>query len=263
VRAQARLTELIATQLELEISGLWLGASYETAARVALAAGDGEAFERNSLLTARAYRHAEGSPLGALYERLIQDARKAGVRVLAQVSEFEAKMTATTVGHRGSAEARVAQTLRMAHGPAARAERALELLCEARAARSGHLCLADDSGLVLAASCAGPAADPALLQLAEEYLREQLDEPPEIATAAFDATRMTATPRKFSDASGRVYHPVLLRCVVDGTPRCAGIALLAIDATVTPQRPDEPGLVAAVGSLLIQAGATAGVATRS
>ena len=261
-RACERLSALIETQQQLEISGLWLGASYETRARIAIAAGDSDAVERYSLLTAREYRHGHGSALGALYERLIEDARKAGVRVLPQLSQFETRIL--TSGHtRGSSEARAMHVLRRARDRGERAARALELICDARGVRAGHLYLVDESGLVLVAAHGGLEADPCLLEHAVGFMREQLREQPELATEPLTGSESSPSSARVEDARGHGYLPVLLRCVVDGTPRCAGVALLALDAAQAPPSQAAFDLLAVIGSLLIQAGNTAGMLTRA
>jgi hypothetical protein len=75
--AATRLDGVIAGQLELGISGLHLGASYEARARVAICAEDPQAVAHYAALTAREYRHGRNSPLGARYERLMHEARLA------------------------------------------------------------------------------------------------------------------------------------------------------------------------------------------
>ena len=59
-------------------------------------AADQGAIEEYGRLTANEYRHGEGSPLGARYERLMDEARSAGVHVLPQLTEFETKLTTAT-----------------------------------------------------------------------------------------------------------------------------------------------------------------------
>jgi hypothetical protein len=76
--ASSTIQSLIAQQLELGIAGLKLGLSYETCARIAIASGDEEQFDHYALLTAREYRHGAGSPLGARYDALINEARRRG-----------------------------------------------------------------------------------------------------------------------------------------------------------------------------------------
>jgi GAF domain-containing protein len=157
----------------------------------------------------------------------------------------------------------VTQALRTAHGPKERAERALELLCEERGADAGHLCLAGESGLILAASRNLPPPDAALLERAAEYLHRQLNEAPEHTTAP--TPEASAPPRApaLEDASGEPHLPVILRCVIDGAPLCAGIALIATGADASAQKPVPPELIAAVSASLIAAGNTRGMRTRA
>jgi hypothetical protein len=96
-RLEAVARELIAHG----ITGLELGATYEMRTRVAIWASDKLAIEEYGRLTANEYRHGEGSPLGARYERLMDEARSAGVHVLPQLTDFETKLTTSTwSGHR-------------------------------------------------------------------------------------------------------------------------------------------------------------------
>jgi hypothetical protein len=76
--AAARLDAVIQSQLELKVTGLHLGATYEARARIAIWEHDASAAEQYSRLTAREYRHSEGSPLGARYERLMNEAVRVG-----------------------------------------------------------------------------------------------------------------------------------------------------------------------------------------
>ena len=71
-------------------------------ARIAIWAGDQAAVERYGRLTAEQFRHGRGSTLGARYERLMEEARGAGVLVLPELSPFE---TCRTISPSGPAAA--------------------------------------------------------------------------------------------------------------------------------------------------------------
>jgi hypothetical protein len=88
--ARVRLDRAISLQREFGIRGANLGASYEARAQVALWAGDRTEFEDHARLTASEYRHGRGSPFGARYERLMQEAQRAGLATEATpyASEF-------------------------------------------------------------------------------------------------------------------------------------------------------------------------------
>jgi len=88
-RAAARLEAVIANQVELGITGLHLGASYEARARVAIWAADKAAIEHFAALTAREYRYGRGSPLGACYKRLLHEARRNGEAELPALADLE------------------------------------------------------------------------------------------------------------------------------------------------------------------------------
>ena len=74
--AARRLDDVISAQRELGAAGIHLGVTYEARARVAMLAGDEEAFQKYARLASIEYRHGFGSPLGALYERLMDEARR-------------------------------------------------------------------------------------------------------------------------------------------------------------------------------------------
>jgi hypothetical protein len=157
------------------------------------------------------------------------------------------------------------QVLRTARNSQERADRALELICEARGATHGHLCLVDDdSGLVLSATRGTAQADAPLLERARDYVTKQLQELPELETALISDMDATTAPQpeRFEDGLGVAHRPVLLQCVVDGALMCAGVALLAAD----PSDPQPTGpsidLIATIGLLLIQGGNTVGMRTR-
>jgi hypothetical protein len=76
-----RLERLIERQRELGVSGLQLGATYEARTRVAIHALDHDAARSYAQRTAEEYRHGLGSVLGARYERLCEEARRAGIGI--------------------------------------------------------------------------------------------------------------------------------------------------------------------------------------
>jgi len=75
-RANLRLDALLDAQIELGVSGLALGLTYEAFAQIAVWEADEAQFEHYAYLTAKAYRYQQGSALGVRYERLITDASR-------------------------------------------------------------------------------------------------------------------------------------------------------------------------------------------
>jgi tetratricopeptide (TPR) repeat protein len=251
--AAERLERVIGEQRQIGISGLSLGASYEARARIAIWAGDRAAVEEYGRLTAQEYRHGRGSPLGALYERLMDDARRAGVQVLPELSEFETTMMSATKIGRLTSRAAVTRSLRDARNPAERAATAIRTICEARGARGGHLYLLGEDGLDLTASHACPRPDDALRNFLEIHLATELK--PEMATAIVtEAVGPSATtPQSFTDPRGVVHVPLLLVCTTDRGELCAGVAALIHDGPQSPAG-GAADIVAGTAAQLIEAG---------
>ncbi len=173
-KAEARLDAVIKSQTKLGITGLHLGASYEARARVAIRAGDLEAVDKYAGLTAREYRHGAGSPLGARYARLMDEALRAKRSNRPIPSDSESDPNAQSgLRTRTSAIGIVTETMKGAERAKERAERALRLLCNARAAPMGHLYLLGDRGIRLVASYGVEMPPEGLL----EFIQALIDNP--------------------------------------------------------------------------------------
>jgi hypothetical protein len=249
-RAAARLEEVIDAQERLGTEGVYLGASYEARARIALWQGDEATFQKYASLTAREYRHGRGSALGARYERLAAEARRANARAVPGLADASGEFT--RIGGSSITDRAIA-TLQGATTATERAERALEFLCEDRSARAGYLYLLRDGGLVLVATHGTEAPPAGLLEYAREYL-EQSGTQVGDATAAFTGTQMAsvlATKAAFQDAAAVDHRPVLLTFLRDGLSQHAGVAFFVGD---TGSRDPRGGaaLVAALSEQLVR-----------
>ncbi len=222
--AAARLDRLIAEQVAAGSSGLVLGMTYEARARVAVWARDQAAVAQFGELTAEQYRHGRGSSLGARYERLLEEARSAGVFVLPALSPFEDEILGTTQLETRVTASAVTSALSEARDPSECAQRALHLLCEVRGAPGGHLFVATSGGLQLAATSVTEPADDMLHRLLTDFWDQQMDDDePETALVSGNshATQI------WTNRNGTVFRPLLLI----GTPRhgeqqVAGVALI-------------------------------------
>jgi hypothetical protein len=227
-RAAGRLDALIAEQRELGVAGLNLGASHEARTRIAIWSGDTLAAEEHGRFAAREYRHGRGSPLGARYERLMDEARLAGVRVLPQLSAFETKLANTQGTGYEAALASVEQRMQGVSDAAERARRALRMACDARGASSGHLYLGTIDRLELVATIGG-APDEGLRNAMHEYLR---------AHAATDETRTAVLTTEGGSLPGTTHAygrdrpatmlPVLLSYARDGEVVPIGVLALEL-----------------------------------
>lgn len=257
-RAASRLERVIEEQLALGVTGLNLGASYEARARVAIWAGDAHAVAEYTRLTAREYRYGRGSPLGARYERLMEEAATGGSGPLPSLTDFDAGSGPSIgVGSR-SHEALLTEAMSGADQTRARGQRALQLLCDERESEGGHLYLFADDGLALVASVGDHAAPDGLLP----FLTKRFEQDPnELVTMTVAADAEVGSPADessvFTDSTGVVHEPVLLTCVLEGTAYHAGVAVLSCRGA--PTRATSSSLASAVSAHLIRAGDTAGV----
>lgn len=257
-KGASRLEALLDAQRALGVSGLNLGASYEARARVAIWAGDRTGVERFARLTAEQYRHGRGSPLGVRYERLMGEARGAGVTVLPARSAFESTMFGNTeIGARDSVIATIAESMIGAHDAAERGQRALKLLCDARGARGGHLFLDADGELRLAASYAADAPDAALERAVADFWSHQFDEiDPDTAQLSDGGSTHGYSTLQWTDLRGTTYQPMLVSGKVGREVANAGVALLIEHDSGTTAMTSMP-LVAELAGFLVRSRARA------
>jgi tetratricopeptide (TPR) repeat protein len=250
-QATARLEAVIDQQKQLGTEGVHLGASYEARARIAIWQGDEGAFQKYATLTAREYRHGRGSALGARFERLTAEARRATNRTVPSLPDPDADVT--RFGVTTSITERAIATMQSATSSSERAGRALEFLCQDRSARAGYLYLVGDDGLTLVATRGSERPPDGLLEYAREYFGQNAGETGD-STAMFTGTQMAsvmATRASFRDATAIDHSPVLLTFLEDGASRYAGVAVLVGDAgSRDPQ--GGAALVAAVSEQLVR-----------
>jgi hypothetical protein len=251
--AGERLDALLEAQRALGITGLNLGLSYEARARVAIAASDHAGVERFAQLTAEQYRHGRGSMLGARYERLMAEARSAGVAVLPALSAFESKVFSNTeLGTRSSTIASIAESMSGATNSAERALRGLRLLCDSVGARGGHLFLGSERDLQLAASYSADAPDDALERAVADFWSQQFDDL-DIDTAQVldDESTQGCESQRWIGASGTVYQSLLVSGKVGHEFVHAGVALLIEDG-VTQSTATSTRMVAELAGFLVR-----------
>jgi len=221
---------------------------------VAIWARDEEALIEFGHLTALEYRRGAGSPLGACYERLMDEARLAFPHRIAAIGETDLASAGLNGVERQPSAARVAsKVLRQATTATERATFALSLLCEDREALGGYLYLVTARGWVLAASQGVGAPEPALCAFARAFLIAELEET-ELSTR-LEATEEPASGRRKPPprVEQGVVHPIALSCVRDGELSQLGVALLVLDPNAAP-KPGDTRLAGVLASQLLEAG---------
>jgi hypothetical protein len=253
--AAARLDALIREQLARGIRGLNLGATYEARARVAIWAGDTAAVEHFGRLTAEQYRHGSGSPLGARYEALMNDARGAGVLVLPALSRFETTVFGTTdLTSRTAALGAVVSAMLGATDRVSRAQRALSILCYASGVRGGYLYLADGDKLRLLAAQGAEPPDEVLEELVEaSWMTENDDDMATDTQSLSGETNSTSAAPVWTDRNGVAYEPLVLRGRRGSTIESAGLALLRRGEHAENDNA-RPELAAELASFLLRSG---------
>jgi hypothetical protein len=198
-----------------------LGHSYEVAARLAIAEKDARAFRRYAELAREQYRPGKSSVLGALYERLVDEARQAGL-VDAAPRETGAVFNAST--SRSSND--LTSLLAVCQDPRERAELALGLLCDGDPPTRGHLLVSKGDGLVLVASNTACASTSEIVSFASDRMdRESRAGSMETNASALETMGTPWT--EWRDPDGVDYEVVLLVTSAPDGFCIAGVALLA------------------------------------
>jgi len=211
--AAQRLERLLLGQLAGGVTGLQLGTTYEARARVAILAKQVAEARHYGALAAREYRHGAGSPLAARYGRLVQDARRAGIDIPAQLSSFESAVLMP--GNEVLEErARWMNTVSDALDRVPAEERAscgLRLLCDAAQASGGHLFVARNGELRLAASLDGAPPPAALERFARGYWLQKLEDAEMSAVLTeHPEAEDGRSSALWVDGSGVAHQPVML-----------------------------------------------------
>jgi hypothetical protein len=258
-RASTRLDGVIDDMRRLDIAGLELGVTFEARARIAIGAGDTSAIEHFGRLTAREYRHGERSPLGARYERLMDEARRSGAAVLPELTEFHTKVTTSHWRTREGARSRILNPLADAHTATERGERVLRLICEELGAQSGHLYLHQEGGLELVASRGSNAPDSRIRERAVRFAAQLLSD--ECATVVETETSSSvASP--WIDEGGRVYQFTLMVTESGTAKLCAGVVVIET-VSRTPIDPSTRQLLADLTDELLRIGDASAITAMS
>jgi hypothetical protein len=243
--AWERVERVIAEQKQLGVTGLQLGRSYELAARIAVLARNTESFKTYGGLAREEYRPGKSSVLGALYERLVDDARRAGMLDRPETPVESGPMSEDLTRQK------VTTALAGCNGTRERARRALELLCEGTPPLRGHLLLLTETGLSLAASNTRLDSHTDLVAFAQETMEADL-ESADAKTTALEEDVVYET-RLWRDAEGTPYNAVVLSTFLGSSCKIGGVAVLTSDRA---RLGEIAPLAEALARMLIEAGDT-------
>jgi hypothetical protein len=213
--------KVISEHTALAVVGLQLGYAYEVAARIAIIERDADAFRRFAMLASEQYRPGKSSVLGALYERLMDEGRKAG---LVDASPAEVRQAVREAAW--SSNTYLALLIAECDGPRERAERALGLLCDGDPPTRGHLLVTREGGLVLAASNAACTSVTEIVAFATACLDRE-SQANSMETGAIPTDSLGTLSAEWRDKEGTDYEIVLLATTISDTFCIGGVALLA------------------------------------
>jgi hypothetical protein len=254
--AAERLESVAERQLEIGVAGLHLGATYEARTRVAIWAGDAAAVALYGRKTAREYRHGHGSPLGARYERLMDEARVRGFELLPELLDLGGQQGGRRWDNAQATVAIVERKLSEAQNPRERAERALALMCAARHARRGHLYLHDGKQLTHTASYGTGEAPAELTEMVRSFFGRELQAEDELTAVLTDQVPpgTTLTLGK----GGPTFEPIGISFVDDSSVVHVGVLAIELAKNTSTVMSTTP-LLEAVAEHLAKAGDAPGV----
>jgi hypothetical protein len=219
-RARARVEAVVGEQLGIGVAGLQLGHSYEVAGRIAIAEKDAAAFRNHAARVREQYRPGKSSVLGALYERLLDEGRQAGLIDVAPVASAPRSIEQTL-----QISEDLTTLLAACQGSRERAELALGLLCDGDPPTRGHLLVSKGDGLVLVASNTPCTSVSEIVSFASDRMDHE-------SRAGSMETNVSASLTlapwtEWRDPEGTDYEVILLVTGVSEGFCIAGVALLA------------------------------------
>jgi hypothetical protein len=241
--ARVRVQRVIEDLNKLCVTGLLLGRAYECEARVAIAQRDDAQFALAAERVAEQYHCRTHRLLGASYERLMDDARRAGLGVCEDATA-------------DSLRTHIREALARCHGPAERAYGALELLCAGQPPTCGYLFLTTRSGLERVAQTAGLNAPGELTRFAELCFEAETQDALVTMTAA-DLTALAGNDNgtgasQWKAANGDSYRAMPLR--VHGRLGWLVLGVALLNESVGCAAPELDRLVAVLTEELIGSG---------
>jgi hypothetical protein len=259
--AVTRIEQLIATQRELRVRGLFLAQSYVIRTQIAIAAGDAAAATHYAALVLAEPGGDKLLSQAAQREPWLAEARRAGVDLALAPTAFEVSVFGTNRSATWSPEAeRLRGALAACSSAEQRAARALELLCELADGASGYLYLvAADRALNLAAKRHAKEPDAFSVQFARGFFAQQIDDEG-LSLGLTRATYMLSLPGAafYKDPRGSESQLFMLTTKQRGSLAYVGLGVLQANPSAEPAA-QLASLLAVLAEALLRAGDSPGV----
>jgi eukaryotic-like serine/threonine-protein kinase len=222
-RATALADSAIGLLREGEGGGVQLGAAYDVRARIALAVADAADFHTYADACLNEYREGGLANLLGRHERLLRDARRAGLIA----SEPSALSNAMILQSNDETRTTVATVLSTAQGPEERASRVLSLLGRATRSTAGFLYVIQRRGPTLVAQLGGVAPlldmDELVSQFLERAGEDDTDTDTDASSGSDDASSRSMS---WTATESARFTPLLLSHESPRGPCVTGVAVM-------------------------------------
>lgn len=219
-RASGLSDAAIALLREDDGGGVQLGLAYDVRARVALAAGDAGQFRMYADACLEQYREGGLANLVARHERLLRDARKAGLIA----PDAAALAEATALPSNEELRTTVATVLSTAQGPEERGTRLLALLGRATRSAAGFLYVVQRTGPTLVAQLGAVAPLLEMDELVAQFLERADDD--DVVTATSSGSEDATRAMSWTATESARFTPLLLSHDGPGGPCVTGVAVM-------------------------------------
>ncbi|HEY2734640.1 MAG TPA: hypothetical protein VGI70_11680, partial [Polyangiales bacterium] len=205
--ALSRLAEVDAIRERWPIGAVFAGKCHELRARVAIAMHDASAFEAASSECEALFSRSQNSILIGRYQRLLQDAERAGLRVSAASTRARSDEDGSTISTRRTRQAAEPIDLSACPDTESRVQRALSLVAERAAARHIMLFLMRDGRPKLVGTTERCPTAAGVETLVEQFLIEELEDSRTTAIDPNDVMTTTVDNEAWTGPTGVRFVP--------------------------------------------------------
>jgi hypothetical protein len=232
--ALSQLAEVDAIREHWPIGAVFAGRCYELRARVAIALRDASAFESAASECEARFSRGQNPILNGRYQRLLQDAERAGLRVsAARTRARNAEDTATIATKRARRDAGSVD-LSACPDPESRVRSALSLVAEHASARHIMLFLMRDGQPKLVGTTERCPVATGVETLVERFLVEELQDSRGAAIDPNDVMTTTVDNEAWTGPTGVRFVPALLSHTMRKKLAVTGVLVFDIDGHAHP-----------------------------
>ncbi len=216
---------LIDTYKRLGSTGLMLGLTYETRARVAIYMGDLDSLRTYARLCADQYRTGHNPILTAKYEKLMQEANYAGLNIttdLEHAADISREMNQSLLNETSGSLSDCATLME-------KMRRILEILVKYTNSLGGFLYTVQKNGPNLAAQLGEFAVSNKIDTMVREYIATEINTDNEVTKTDVETVTSSVASAVWTDKDGVPFQPLLLGHTTTRGFTITGVAVLRVD----------------------------------